>query len=310
LLANEFLETADNNGKAVQTGNTDMNDNWNRVSIEANLISLPDIYWRLKEILATHDYSLQDVAQLIVYDPGMTARMLRIVNSAYFGFAAQIDTVNHAVSILGVQQIEELILTTSIADALGDYECEHLDVRQFWLRSVYGAIAARDLAGECSLMDGERMFVAGLLSGIGHLIMYQSVPILAQRAQREANQSGKALYLAERDVIGFDHARVASLLMKNWKLPDSHVQVIRNHLEPDPEADYYLETAIVHIAALIGNAFAENRPLDEVLIHADNKAWDVTGLDSGHCEAIDRLVAEQLNGVVNMLFPNLKCAAV
>jgi hypothetical protein len=286
LLANEFLETADNNGKAVQTGNTDMSDNWNRVSIEANLISLPDIYWRLKEILATHDYSLQDVAQLIVYDPGMTARMLRIVNSAYFGFAAQIDTVNHAVSILGVQQIEELILTTSIADALGDYECEHLDVRQFWLRSVYSAIAARDLAGECSLMDGERMFVAGLLSGIGHLIMYQSVPILAQRAQREANQSGKAL------------------------LPDSHVQVIRNHLEPDPEADYYLETAIVHIAALIGNAFAENRPLDEVLIHADNKAWDVTGLDTGHCEAIDRLVAEQLNGVVNMLFPNLKCAAV
>ena len=83
-----------------------MGDNWNKVTIEANLISLPDIYWRLKEIIDSHDYSLQDVAQLIVYDPGMTARMLRIVNSAYFGFAAQIDTVNHAVSILGVQQIE------------------------------------------------------------------------------------------------------------------------------------------------------------------------------------------------------------
>ena len=125
-----------------------MSSNWNKVTIEANLISLPDIYWRLKEILATHDYSMQDVAQLIVYDPGMTARLLKIVNSAYFGFAAKIDTVNHAVSILGVQQIEDLILTTSIADALGDYECEHLDIRQFWLRCVYRAIAARDLAGE------------------------------------------------------------------------------------------------------------------------------------------------------------------
>jgi len=287
-----------------------MSSNWNKVAIEANLISLPDIYWRLKEILATHDYSLPDVAQLIVYDPGMTARLLRIVNSAYFGFAAKIDTVNHAVSILGVQQIEDLILTTSIADALGDYECEHLDIKQFWMRSVYRAIAARDLAGECNLMDGERMFVAGLLSGIGHLIMYQSVPVLAQQAQRLADESGKPLHLVEQEVMGFDHARVAAMLMQNWQLPESHVAVIKHHLELDAEADYFLEAAIVHISALIGNAFAENKPLDEVMIHADNLAWDATGLDTGHCEAIDRLVGEQLNSVINLLFPKLQCAAV
>ncbi len=287
-----------------------MSSNWNKVTIEANLISLPDIYWRLKEILATHDYSLQDVAQLIVYDPGLTARLLKIVNSAYFGFAAQIDTVNHAVSILGVQQIEDLILTTSIADALGDYECEHLDIRQFWLRCVYRAIAARDLAGECRLMDGERMFVAGLLSGIGHLIMYQSLPVLAQQAQRLADETGKPLHRMEQEVIGFDHAQVAALLMENWKLPASHVSIIRNHLEFDPNADFLLETSIVHISALIGNAFAESRPLDEMLVKADNQAWDLTGLDIGHCEDIDRIVAEQLSGVVNLLFPKMQCAAV
>lgn len=285
-----------------------MSSNWNKVTIEANLISLPDIYWRLKEILATHDYSLQDVAQLIVYDPGMTARLLRMVNSAYFGFAAKIDTVNHAVSILGVQQIEDVILTTSIADALGDYECEHLDIKQFWMRSVYRAIAARELAGVCNLMDGERMFVAGLLSGIGHLIMYQSVPVLAQQAQRQADESGRPLHLVERDLIGFDHAGVASLLMQNWKLPGSHVAVIEKHLELDPDADFLLETAIVHIAVLIGNAFAESRALDEVLVRADNRAWDVTGLDTGRCEAIEMLVEKQLNSVLSLLFPKLQPA--
>lgn len=286
-----------------------MSSNWNKVTIEANLISLPDIYWRLKEILATHDYSLQDVAQLIVYDPGMTARLLRMVNSAYFGFAAKIDTVNHAVSILGVQQIEDVILTTSIADALGDYECEHLDIKQFWMRSVYRAIAARELAGVCNLMDGERMFVAGLLSGIGHLIMYQSVPVLAQQAQRQADESGRPLHLVERDLIGFDHAGVASLLMQNWKLPGSHVAVIEKHLELDPDADFLLETAIVHIAVLIGNTFAESRALDEVLVRADNRAWDVTGLDTGRCEAIEMLVEKQLNSVLSLLFPKLQPAA-
>ncbi|MDH3629519.1 MAG: HDOD domain-containing protein [Gammaproteobacteria bacterium] len=286
-----------------------MSNQWEKVTIQANLVTLPDIYWQLKEILDSHDYSMQDVAQLIVYDPGLTARMLRIVNSAYFGFAAKIDTVTHAVSILGVQQIRDLVLATAIADALGDYECEHLDVKQFWLRSVYRAIAARNLAGVCSLMDGERMFVAGLLSGVGHLIMYQSIPVLAQQAQREAEANGKPLHRVEREVIGFDHARVASGLMKNWQLPDSLVAVIEHHLEPDPAADYLLDTAIVHIAALIGEAFAQNRPLDEVLVNVDGHAWDATGLDIGRCEAVDVEVSEQLNSVVNMLFPKLQRAA-
>ena len=287
-----------------------MSDQWDKVSIQANLITLPDIYWRLKEILDSHDYSMQDVAQLIVYDPGLTARMLRIVNSAYFGFAAKIETVNHAVSILGVQQIRDLVLATSIADALGDYECEHLDIRQFWLRSVYRAIAARNLAGVCNLMDGERMFVAGLLSGIGHLIMYQSIPVLVQQAQRESNESGKALCLVERDVIGFDHARVASVLMKNWKLPDSLVKVVENHLEPDPDAEYLLDTAIVHVAAKIADAYADDRPLDEALVETNRHAWDATGLDIARCEAVNVEVCEQLNEVINMLFPKLQKVAV
>ncbi len=287
-----------------------MSNQWDRVSVQANLVTLPDIYWQLKEILDSHDYSMQDVAQLIVYDPGLTARMLQIVNSAYFGFAAKIDTVNHAVSILGVQQIQDLVLATAIADALGDYECEQLDIKQFWLRSVYRAIAARNLAGVCNLMDGERMFVAGLLSGIGHLIMYQSIPVLALQAQREADETGKKLHLVERDVIGFDHAGVAGVLMKNWQLPDSLVTVIEHHLEPDPDAEYLLDTAIVHLAALISNAFAQNKSLDEALAETNPHAWDVTGLDIGRCEAVNVEVAEQLNEVVNMLFPKLQKVAI
>ena len=287
-----------------------MHSNREKVTIQADLISLPKIYWQLKQLLDSRDYAMQDVAGLIVYDPGLTARILRIVNSAYFGFAARIETVEHAVSILGVQQIHDLVLTTSIADALGDYECEHLDVGQFWLVSVYRAIAARNLATHCKLMDGERLFVAGLLGGIGHLIMYRTLPVLAQQAQRQARQSGLPLHRVERDIIGFDHAEVAAELMQNWQLPDSHVIVIRNHLEPDPAAEYFLETAIIHIADLFAQAHAERRPLDDVVVQADNRAWDATGLDTGLCETIDAAVGEQLQGVLDTLFPKPRRAAV
>lgn len=283
-----------------------MSDNWYKVSTAARLITLPDIYWRLKEILARRNYSMDEVSTLITYDPGLTARLLHLVNSAYFGFASQIETVKHAVSILGIRQIEDLVLATSIADALGDYECEHLDVKQFWLRSVYRAIAARDLAAECNLIDSERMFVAGLLSDIGHLILYQSVPVLAQQARRAAHERGLPLHFVERDLLGFDHARVAAALMKNWKLPDSLVSIVQQHLEPDPEANYALEAAIAHIAALFGDAFADGVALDEALMSAHPRAWDLTGLDTGRCVEVDAVVGEQLNGVVETLFPKLQ----
>jgi HD-like signal output (HDOD) protein len=132
--------------------------------------------------------------------------------------------------------------------------------------------------------------------------------VLAQQAQRGARESGRPLYLVEREVIGFDHAQVAAVLMKNWKLPPSLVTVIEHHLEFDADADYRLEAAIVHMAALIGDSFAQNLQLDEVLVNADSQAWDITGLDTGQCEAIDAVVAGQLNGVVGMLFPKLQLA--
>ncbi len=280
-----------------------MSDNWYKVSTEARMITLPDIYWRLKEVLARHDYSMDEVAGLITYDPSLTARLLHLVNSAYFGFAAQIETVQHAVSILGVREIEELVLATSIADALGDYECEQLDIKQFWLRSVYRAIAARNIANECQLIDSERMFVAGLLSDIGHLILYQSVPVLMQQASRESRETGKRLHHAEREVIGFDHARVAATLMKNWKLPESLVSIVEHYLEPDPQSNYALEAAVVHLAASLGDAFADDGDLDEQLAMVNPVVWNLTDLDESRCAVVDAAVGEQLNSVVATLFP-------
>lgn len=280
-----------------------MSNYWDKVTIEARLISLPDIYWKLKGIIDSHDYSMQDVSALIGYDPGMTARMLRIVNSSYFGFAAKIDTVHHAVSILGVQQIQDLVLATSIADSLGDYQCEQLDVRQFWQSSVYRAIAARNISGECNVIGGERMFVAGLLSAIGLLILYQTIPVLAQQARRRADDSGQALYLAEQETFGFDHARVAAALMDNWQLPASLTALIRNHLEPDPADDFFLETSILHVAVLMSDSLDSGCSIEEALAAVDQGAWDATGMTVEQCSAADLQVREQLSSVVSMLFP-------
>lgn len=149
---------------------------WEKVTENAKLISLPDVYLRLKSVIDDPGFAMNDIADVISQDPAMTARLLRLVNSAYFGFAAKIDTVNRAVGMLGSQQVHDLVLAASVAQRFEGMSNQVMDMERFWLRSVTRAIACRELAVMCNMLDGERVFVAGLLSDIGHLIMYQSVP--------------------------------------------------------------------------------------------------------------------------------------
>lgn len=283
-----------------------MNENWNKVITETNLISLPDVYWKLKDILNSRDYSMQDVTKLISLDPGLTARLLRIVNSAYFGFAAKIGSINQAVSILGIRQIEDLVLTTAIADGLGGYECGHLDIRKFWLGSVYRAIAARNLASECNLMDGERMFVAGLLSDIGHLIMYKSIPAPTQNAQDESLESQIELHAIETRLLGFNHTDVAAHLMREWSLPESLITLIDKHLDFDAEADFILELGVLQLASKMSSAYVNKIPLEEKLTTTKRLIWNITSLDIERCQLIDKAVDDQLDSVTGMIFPNLQ----
>lgn len=280
-----------------------MSVNWNKVRLETDLLSLPNIYWRLRDLVEQEDFAMQDTADLIVCDPGLTARLLRIVNSAYFGFESPVETVSHAVSIIGISRLEELVLTTAIADTFGEIDCEQFDVRQFWLGSIYRAICARHIGAKMVEFEAESMFIAGLLSGIGRLILYQSIPDEAEEARCYSEEAAIPLHLAELEIIGFDHSQVAALLLRNWKLPDNLVMAISQHLEPDPSASYARETALVHVAVGIGNAIASSKSIDEALTGIDTKACQTLGLEAKHYEILPDMIAEQLSDILGLMFP-------
>lgn len=286
-----------------------MPTNWEKVIVKSQLVSLPDVYLQLKQILDRNDYALADFTDLISHDPGLSARLLRIANSAFFGFASKIDRVHHAISILGTQQLHDLVLATSVADTLGKYASAELDMQSFWRRSVYRAICARQLASMCNVLDSERLFVTGLLSGIGHLMMYQAIPQLTQEALHESESSGQQLYQIERQKIGFDHAMVAAALLKKWQLPENLTGVIENHLQPTSESNLPLETSIVHIASLMSAALGNDRNVSELLTAVDASAWQATGLSVEQCAGADALIREQLNEVLGLLFPDISYAA-
>lgn len=255
------------------------------------LVTLPDVYLRAKSVLDDPDSGAVDMARAIAHDPGMAARLLRIANSAFFGFAAKIDSIPRAVSLLGTQQIHDLVLATSLASTFKGVRSEVMDMDKFWHDSVYRAVAAKLLAAHCNVLDAERLFVAGLLADIGHLLMYGQIPEQAQAAAQAAAAECRPLQRVEQELLGFNYADVGGELLAAWRLPDSLEQTVRHHAEPAHATDFALETCIVHIATAL-NAMTVNAE-DEAI---DGGAAHLTGCDerllAELAEEVDRQVAD------------------
>lgn len=286
----------------------DINENWQSVFNESQLISLPEVYIKLQQLLASDDYALSDVAEIIAYDPAISTRLLHIVNSAYFGLAANIDTISRAINYLGAQQVHDLVLSTSIAETFSDINNPAFNLHAFWQQSVYCAIAARELAVLCNVLDSERLFVGGLLHRIGQLMMSQALPQLSLQAQQQAEQLQMPLHLAQQEVIGFDYTRAGSELLQHWKLPQSLILTLQHQLQPAASDSFKLEVSIVHIAAQMADSFAQQQVVASVFPELDPYAVDMCKIDQDHLIIIDRLVMESLSAVINLLFPQLKAA--
>lgn len=274
-----------------------------KVTANAKLISLPDVYLRLKAVLEKQDYSMGEVADVISHDPAMTARLLRLVNSAYFGLAAKIDTVNRAVSLLGTQQVHDLVLAVSVADSFDGLSNQVMDMRRFWRNSVSCAIASKELAARCNVLDSERLFVAGLLRDIGHLILFQTVPSQIQQAMQHARKQGVPLYRVERLLLGIDYAKLGGTLMQQWQLPKSLWEPTECHVEPALAEEFPLIASLLHIAAVITDAVDEERDVSACVDRLNPIVWHNTGLTAAQCEDIPERVEKQFASVINLIFP-------
>ena len=232
---------------------------WEKVTSETRLISLPDIYIQLKAVLDNPDYVLADIEAVIEKDPAITSRLLRMVNSAYFGLAVEISTVNRAINLLGTQQIHDLVLATSVSETFTGIPEDVMSMQQFWRQSVYCAAASRVLASACNVLDSDRLFVAGLLRDIGHLVMYQAIPDIYLQILEAAKERELPLDEMERNFVGFDYAMVGGELMHQWNLPKSLQEPTFYHLEPEKAADL-----LIHILNLRNLLHSElnNHPLE------------------------------------------------
>jgi HD-like signal output (HDOD) protein len=216
-----------------------------------NLFSLPELYFKIKKVIDHPASTVNDVADVVVQDPNISARILRIVNSSFFGFATEIESIPRAINIMGMSQLHDLALTISATKAFKGINSSLINMKDFWLHSIYCAAIAKLIARKCNVVDSERLFVSGILHDIGHLVIYTKLPSQTAKLLETAKQQQVPLAQLEKSTFGFDYAEVGGELLKLWKLPDCLSQTVYHHTQIQNEEQFALDAAIIHIANIL-----------------------------------------------------------
>ncbi len=242
------------------------------------LASLPSVVMRAMEQLNHPNTSASDIGEIIAEDPALTARLLKIVNSAFYGFPSRIDTISRAITIIGTLELTDLILGSSTIQVFSKLPNRLVNMEKFWEHSLYTGVVARILARYLRAPNTERCFVMGLLHDIGSLVLYRQQPEGSRRALEMAVEKSIPLDMAEREVFGFDHGEVGAELMQAWNLPETFVEVARHHHHPSAAERYRLETATIHLSDVITGMAHSTASDSQQVASLEAGAWELTGL--------------------------------
>lgn len=266
-----------------------------------SVASLPQIYLKVEDVLKDPRSSNRDLALVIEGDPALTVKILRISNSAFYGCAAKVETVDHAITVLGTQQLRELVLACSVLKAFKGVPEDLIDMEEFWRHSLACGVAARILASLRYESNVERYFVAGLLHDIGRLILLMQLPDSVAEVFAQARKIPSALYQKERELLGFHHATLGAMLLKSWRLSERLVEGVAFHHEPHKAKHFPIDAAILHVANIVANSMAMGSSGEIFVPKLDTYAWQALGIDDSGINDMLGMLQEQYQDAVNFI---------
>lgn len=255
----------------------------------SNLVSLPQAYFRINEMLNDPHSSAAQIGEIISHDPALTARLLRFVNSPVYAMRKPVDSVSRAATILGMQDLRMLALASSVGGAFRRPPADLVDMSAYWHHSVFTGIVAKQLGKLCQLKSVERLFVAGLLHDVGQLVLAHVAPDALRKVVARLPQYPHHRCQLEQKLIGCDHAEVGAALIRRWQLPESLWIPVRYHHYPEQAPEFRVESSLVHIANAIadevepsrrrsGDAALQPAGHEEYASPISPKAWELAGL--------------------------------
>ena len=263
--------------------------------------SLPTIYTKIEEAINSPHCSNQYLVDILSEDTALSAKLLRLANSAMFNFPSKIDSVSQAITIIGTQQLRALVLASSVMTMFKDIPEELINMESFWRHSVACAVCARVIASLRRAANIEYFFLAGLLHDIGRLVMFKEIPVEMSQAMQQAKSSEKLLFITEKELLGFTHAKLGGMLLKEWKLPTQLIESTAFHHTPRSSNEFKDEVAVVHVADIIANSMQLGSSGEHLVPTLDNQSWERIGLPDSIITTVLAELQKQYNIAVEFV---------
>lgn len=224
------------------------------VQRSTKLPSLPALYYELVQATQNLNTSIADISNIIRRDQSLASRLLRLANSVFYGLPTAVGTLEEAVQLIGLREIQNLVLATTVIKAFDKLPTRLVDVTSFWQHSVACGLASALLAEQRHDPLPERFFVGGLLHDIGRLVLFINAPLESQEILRRCEREAELSHKIEREVIGFDHAQLGAELVSFWKLPRPLVEMIGCHHNAAGSAAAFADAFLIHYADFLTSA--------------------------------------------------------
>jgi len=285
-----------------------------KVLASDSLPTLSTVASRLISITAKEETTIGDIAELISKDISLSAKILKVVNSAFYSFPQQIGTIQQATSILGTNAVRSLVLSFSFLKP-EQMQGEGFDYARFWERSLSEAVAARMLMAALDEEDTEEGFVAGLLQNLGVMILARTFAAKYQRVEKVMELKKVSRAQAERDILGADHAYIASQVAYSWGFPESLVAPLEFHHDPEAYAggDGHLQMLcrVTALAGMLSRVFYNSNP-EQLLTEFKEKSRKLLNIkESALVDLLERvhMEVEQTATFFDMKIENPKSIA-
>jgi len=273
------------------------------IESDPKLTSLPDVFVRINEVLNDPNSTAKEAADAIGKDTSLSVKLLKLVNSAFYGFPVTVDTLSRAVTIVGSRQLTTLALGISVLSIFKDLPEGFISMRSFWKHSVGCGVIASTLGGPETELDVERLFVAGLLHDVGRLVLYRSLPRHAAHALALARSEGLLLREAERRLLGFDHATLGGMLLRKWRFPENLERAVRHHHGGMAQLGLPMP-AMTHAADVIANALRLGSSGEIFVPPLSPTAWTTIGLAPEHLTDVMAVADTQVEDIIRAFLPD------
>ena len=254
-----------------------------------DLPTLPRTVFRITEIINNPKSAARDLAGVINDDQVLTARLLRLVNSSFYGFPQRIATVKFAIVLLGFDAIRNLLLTTSVFDIFTGAERQRqIEREQLWDHSLGCAVAAKVIGKYLRHEKVEELFVCGLLHDIGKIVEMAYLKTDYTRIRNSVGEHNELMIQAEEKILGCSHAHIGHLLAQHWSLPIPVPQVVLHHHTPDQAGEFLRQAATVHLADILCRALEIGSGGDDRIPYLNPSAWETLDLQTSDIEVLMR----------------------